>query len=190
MAAYMWDLGFNINAPVNANSNDGCPLLENGPVSLSGTAHECSPSFAVGDVLGFNLFNITTPPGSYQVTSGSIQFWTVPKSATTSTFPFSVTPPMTLGNGAQASIQQGTLQGTTTPCTTLEFGLYANPTGSGGSAVFGMNGNFPCWAIFAPVPLVNEGSFNFTVKVNVQLIGGGSTLTFRLDPEMIVGGTN
>lgn len=163
MAEYTWDLGFNFDSLPDPD-NDGNPYLLNGSVQFPSSGPSPGPSrFQVGDFVSFNLYN-RTPNAiqtAYVVDGGLITFRSGDR-LNTSTSPL-----------AQNSIPIAAMRS----------------NGFGSSVSIATASNVPAWLPLVPKQeIMNNGEFYFTILLYVQ--GPSSRITFRVDPEMIVGGTN
>lgn len=184
---YFWDLGFDFNAvqnpPGTCYLQNGFVLIQQGtnnqPNDVPGTPVDLNP----GDSINFNAFNVTNPllTGTYSIQSGSITF----TSAVTNQTAVS---PFNNPNG--------------TPMTPIPFTALSGPTGTGPSVICsGIQApeaqapdpaTFPVYAGPTGLTVQNDGRFLMTITLTVQgptnNAGGTTTLTFVVDPEMIVGG--
>jgi hypothetical protein len=167
---YMWDIGFDFNTTATVQINGKTYFsLTDGFVSFSaprgiGANEEKTTLIAGVDRVGFNLFNRTNPvAGSYSISNPSISFR--PKQASQA----ALSP---LSDSSGAFLQSMALSVTNEP--------------PGPSAIFGMNQQFPVWFL-GYLPLANSGDYEFTILLDVSG-PDGSTKSFAVDPEMIVGG--
>lgn len=166
MAQYAWDIGFDFNA-LSDPENNNLPYLPNGCIQVINdpvkgwTAGSTPKIFQVGDMLCFNGFDRTenASPGDHTIIGGSITFVKA-DSATTSSSPFSINP-INIGNVVSTS-------------TGTSAYIWTPPNAPGYFNVVGF------------MTLANPGHYNFTILLDVQ-DKNQNKMTFRADPEMIVG---
>jgi hypothetical protein len=171
MATYYWDLGFDANAVQNPN-NSNQSYLQNGFVLMQQPNNlPATPvNLNVGDMVGFNVFNVTDlPEGTYSIAGGSITFQSAVVNQSNSS-PFSsssitISPTSVTGSGPSI----------------IFSGIQANATKA---QILGAV-SFPIYGIQAPQAIVNNG--RFLVQVTLEITGPNGTQTFFHDPEMVVG---
>jgi hypothetical protein len=180
--AFVWELGFDFNAVVQATTLQGdIFFLQNGFMMVdadhgAGGVPATPVGLDVGDSVQFHAFNVTkNPEGTFTIYDGRISFrkavtnQTIGSPFALSQLPFGEPEP---ASSDQVSVTFGGIQANQpqVPEPLPTFPMYAGPS---------------------DVIAVEEGRFLMTVILKVrQTVEDQDSVekTFRVDPEMIIGG--